>query len=400
MEQKFQRVARHLYRRQYEAASGDWTTLYYARFVCRLKKKRRLFALGPDSAVAKDKLKKLEAQDVDRYDFDLDRQRVETKEKVRDGKSEPFTFSEWAEKYPTFDDVKRKRSLSTDLVIIRLHLEPFFGPSLLTEITREGLCRYVDKRMGETLIRCKKASKKFVHRGTVSNELSVCRRMLRVATREGYKVILPSFEDLIVRTKFGGRALSADDQKKVLAVYPMWLARLAEFAKETCLSQGDLLRLTDDEIDTRLGVIKPEGGRIKTGVEQVSPLTKRAREILDEIRREKRSGAIVPNVNGLVFTKEDGTPITKGMINGQVEKAVRKTKVKKFVFHNYRNTALTEWARRGIHVDVAMKAAGHDSVQMHKRYVRLRQEDIASAFGTALEMATEIVTEEKAVSVK
>jgi integrase len=285
-------------------------------------------------------------------------------------------------------------------VIIRLHLEPFFGPSLLTEITREGLCRYVDKRMGETLIRCKKASKKFVHRGTVSNELSVCRRMLRVATREGYKVILPSFEDLIVRTKFGGRALSADDQKKVLAVYPMWLARLAEFAKETCLSQGDLLRLTDDEIDTRLGVIKPEGGRIKTGVEQVSPLTKRAREILDEIRREKRSGAIVPNVNGLVFTKEDGAPITKGMINGQVEKAVRKTKVKKFVFHNYRNTALTEWARRGIHVDVAMKAAGHDSVQMHKRYVRLRQEDIASAFGTSLEMATEIVTEEKAVSAK
>jgi integrase len=400
MEQKFQRVARHLYRRQYETASGDWTTLYYARFVCRLKKKRRLFALGPDSAVAKDKLKKLEAQDVDRYDFDLDRQRVETKEKVRDGKSEPFTFSEWAEKYPTFDDVKRKRSLSTDLVIIRLHLEPFFGPSLLTEITREGLCRYVDKRMGETLIRCKKASKKFVHRGTVSNELSVCRRMLRVATREGYKVILPSFEDLIVRTKFGGRALTADEQKKVLAVYPMWLARLAEFAKETCLSQGDLLRLTDDEIDTRLGVIKPEGGRIKTGVEQVSPLTKRAREILDEIRREKRSGAIVPNVNGLVFTKEDGTPITKGMINGQVEKAVRKTKVKKFVFHNYRNTALTEWARRGIHVDVAMKAAGHDSVQMHKRYVRLRQEDIASAFGTSLEMATEIVTEEKAVSAK
>jgi integrase len=400
MEQKFQRVARHLYPRQYETASGDWTTLYYARFVCRLKKKRRLFALGPDSAVAKDKLKKLEAQDVDRYDFDLDRQRVETKEKVRDGKSEPFTFSEWAEKYPTFDDVKRKRSLSTDLVIIRLHLEPFFGPSLLTEITREGLCRYVDKRMGETLIRCKKASKKFVHRGTVSNELSVCRRMLRVATREGYKVILPSFEDLIVRTKFGGRALSADDQKKVLAVYPMWLARLAEFAKETCLSQGDLLRLTDDEIDTRLDVIKPEGGRIKTGVEQVSPLTKRAREILDEIRREKRSGAIVPNVNGLVFTKEDGAPITKGMINGQVEKAVRKTKVKKFVFHNYRNTALTEWARRGIHVDVAMKAAGHDSVQMHKRYVRLRQEDIASAFGTSLEMATEIVTEEKAVSAK
>jgi len=349
--------------------------------------------------VAKDKLKKLEAQDVDRYDFDLDRQRVETKEKVRDGKSEPFTFSEWAEKYFTFDDVKRKRSLSTDLVIIRLHLEPFFGPSLLTEITREGLCRYVDKRMGETLIRCKKASKKFVHRGH-SKQRVVC--LPTHATRgdeRRLQVILPSFEDLIVRTKFGGRPLSADEQKKVLAVYPMWLARLAEFAKETCLSQGDLLRLTDDEIDTRLGVIKPEGGRIKTGVEQVSPLTKRAREILDENDEKSGAAQLFRTSTGL-STKEDGAPITKGMINGQVEKAVRKTKVKKFVFHNYRNTALTEWARRGIHVDVAMNAAGHDSVQMHKRYVRLRQEDIASAFGTSLEMATEIVTEEKAVSAK
>jgi hypothetical protein len=149
--------------------------------------------------VAKDKWKKLEAQDVDRYDFDLDRQRVETKEKVRDGKSEPFTFSEWAEKYPTFDDVKRKRSLSTDLVIIRLHLEPFFGPSLLTEITREGLCRYVDKRMGETLIRCKKerhapisrrisGKRLFPHRwveqaGDRYRKVSGVRRLLELASR-------------------------------------------------------------------------------------------------------------------------------------------------------------------------------------------------------------------------
>ena len=87
MEQKLQRVARHLYRRQYQAASGDWTTLYYGRFVCRLKKKRRLFALGPDSGVAKDKLKKLEAQDVDRYYFDLDKQRVETKAKVTENRN-------------------------------------------------------------------------------------------------------------------------------------------------------------------------------------------------------------------------------------------------------------------------------------------------------------------------
>lgn len=42
MNQKFERVARHLYQRKYRAAAGDWTTLYYARFVCKLKGKKRI----------------------------------------------------------------------------------------------------------------------------------------------------------------------------------------------------------------------------------------------------------------------------------------------------------------------------------------------------------------------
>ena len=395
MEQNFERIAKHFYRRQYQTKAGEWMTLYYARLVCRLKNKRRVFPLGSDLREAKDKLKKIEAQDVDRHDFDLDRQR-EVKPKERDGKSEPFTFNEWAEKYSTFDDVKRKRSLPDELRMIRLHLKPFFGSMLLTEIAREGLCRYVDKRTGDTLIRCGKRSKKAVHRGTVSNELSCLRRMLRVAAREGYQVSVPSFEDLIVRTKRGGRALTADEQKKVLAVYAPWMRRLAEFAKETCLSEGDLLRLTDDMIDRAKGVIVPDGGRKKTDVEQVSPLTPRARAILDEIKAERRSRSIL-RLNRLVFTREDGQPITKDMIQAQVEKAIKATGIKKFTFHNYRNTALTEWARRGINVDVAMKASGHSSVQMHKRYLDLQQEDIAAAFGTAgdSQIATEIVTQDE-----
>ncbi len=62
---------------------------------------------------------------------------------------------------------------------------------------------------------------------------------------------------------------------------------------------------------------------------------------------------------------------------------MKETGVKKFVFHNLRNTALTEWARRGIAVDVAMKASGHSSVQMHQRYVDLQAADVADAFGTS-----------------
>ena len=201
--------------------------------------------------------------------------------------------------------------------------------------------------------------------------------------REGYKVSVPSFEDLIVRTERGGREITEDEQEKLLPIFEPWMRRLWEFGRETCLSQGDLLRLTDDMIDERAGVIKPEGGRKKSGVEQVSPLTQKARQILDEIKAEKRSGAMVSNLNGLVFTLSNGTRITKGLIHSQIEKSIKATGVKKLVFHNLRNTALTQWAREGVPVDIAMKASGHSSVQMHKRYVDLQAANVADAFGTS-----------------
>jgi integrase len=380
---KRKRIARHLHEVTWQTSTGDVSKRYYAVFRCRLKGKDRSIPLGSDSKVAKDELAGIEAKNVQRYDFDLDRQRV--KEKPKDGRASPFTFSEWAERYPNFDDIKRKRGLSTDLTLIRHHLKPFFGSCSLTEILRESLTRYVDHRSKQTLIRNKNGqSKKLVSRGTISNELSLLRRMLRVALREGFKVVVPSFEDLIVRTDRGGREIGEDEQQKVLAVFKPWMQRLWIFARETCLSQGDLRRLAWDMIDEREGTVTPAGGRKKTAVEQVSPLTPTAREVLEQIRAEKKSGAMVSNLQNLVFTLNDGTPITPGLIHTQIDRAIRQTGVKKFVFHNLRNTALTQWARMGIAVDVAMKASGHSSVQMHKRYVDLQAADVAQAFGTAL----------------
>jgi integrase len=52
-----------------------------------------------------------------------------------------------------------------------------------------------------------------------------------------------------------------------------------------------------------------------------------------------------------------------------------------FRLHDFRHIAQTNWARRKVHVDAAMLAAGHAGVQMHKRYVNLKADDVAEAFG-------------------
>ena len=167
----------------------------------------------------------------------------------------------------------------------------------------------------------------------------------------------------------------------MLDAYPGWLRRVATVARETCLSEGDIIRLTKPMIDRQRRELVPAGGRVKTGVEQRAPLTDHVLEILDEIEREKRRGSIVANVNGLVFTRDDGRAITKDMITQAVRVARKRAGVADFRFHDYRHSAKTEWSRQGVHVDVAMKAAGHNSVAMHQRYVNLKPGDVAKAFG-------------------
>lgn len=367
MNQKFERIEKHLYRRQYQISGGDWSTLYYARFT-DWKGKRRAFPLGSDLKTAREELKVLEARNIRREDFGAD-------------KTDGLTVSKWSEMFLNLDEVKEKRSLDRDRQHMK-HVNRFFGSMLLTEIKREHLFKYKKQRLEEHIIRNGRPAKKKVSQGTVSNELSCFRRILKVAARENIEVSIPSFEGLIVRSE-RERALDHEEENALLNHYPLWLKRLSIVARETCLSEGDLIRLTEAMVDKKNQVIVPEGGRLKTGARQVSPLTERAKQIFDEIRRDKKSGAIVENVAGLIFTREDGTAITKDMIAKAVKRAAKKASVKDFRFHDYRHTALTDWARRKIHVDVAMLAAGHESVQMHKRYVNLQDKDVAQAFGLA-----------------
>lgn len=82
--------------------------------------------------------------------------------------------------------------------------------------------------------------------------------MLRVALREGFQVAVSSFDDLIVRTERGGREIMEEEQENLLPIFDPWMRRLWEFAKEACLSQGDLLCLTDAMIDEHQGASSPK----------------------------------------------------------------------------------------------------------------------------------------------
>src|SRR3990167_772464 len=105
MKQNFERVEKHLYRRQYQTGGGDWSTLYYGIFT-DWKRKRRTFPLGSDLKTAREELKVLEARNIRKEDFDQE------KEEQRKAGIAGMTVAEWLQKYLKM--VKSKESWQTD----------------------------------------------------------------------------------------------------------------------------------------------------------------------------------------------------------------------------------------------------------------------------------------------
>ncbi len=58
--------------------------------------------------------------------------------------------------------------------------------------------------------------------------------------------------------------------------------------------------------------------------------------------------------------------------------------IKHFTFHDFRHCAITRWGATGIPTAVAMLAAGHKSVQSHKRYQNLERSHLKASFQNSI----------------
>ncbi len=173
------------------------------------------------------------------------------------------------------------------------------------------------------------------------------------------------------------RVLTDDEYGRLLEKCPSWLRSVCVGAWETCLTRGDLLRLTWNEIDLHGGMIELKNGRGKTGADQAIPVvTDELKALLAELQEEKRK---TPNVEALVFTI-DGQPIDELKFEYQFRNALRSAKIKDFTFHDFRHCAITRWAKLGLPTVAAMLAAGHKSVRSHKVYENLQRDQLSEMF--------------------
>src|SRR5262245_15362574 len=134
MEETFERVEKHLYKRQYQTADGEWRTVHLARFT-DWKGIRRKFALGDCLDDARDKLGELRNLNKGRYDWDAE------KKKIQEERRRSVNFSQWGKLYfkerlspnelkPSSLD-REKRSFAL--------LEEFFGDLALSDINKRSI---------------------------------------------------------------------------------------------------------------------------------------------------------------------------------------------------------------------------------------------------------------------
>jgi integrase len=265
-------------------------------------------------------------------------------------KAKTTTFQEMTEKY--LQKYYRLRDVHT-----LKRLLPVFGQLKLAELKTEIVSDYRDERL------------KTVKPATVYQELSLMRRMFNVARREWKWTKDNPVADLsfaIGNKNARERWLTLEEEKRLLdcATNPSWLRPLLIFALHTGMRRGEILNLLWKDVDffrKLVTVMKSKNGE-KRGI----PMSQTVYNTLREINR-------VVDISSRVF------PISVRSLRKAFEKALNKSGIENFHFHDLRHTFATRLVQNGVDIYKVKELLGHKTITMTMRYAHHYPESLRSS---------------------
>lgn len=374
LDAKTKTPVKHLYRRQYQTAAGDWRTIFYAIFV-DWKGKRRKFPLGSSLGPAKEALAIYEARNVRREDFDAD------KEQARED-ARRITLKDWGECYfaeminPGLRSAPWQRTLFNRLEASAL------GEMYLDEIDEAAIDDYRDRRLRDPVTKFNGKSREHKPTGrriaysTVNRELAILRILLRLAKRKKRIKTVPEFNLQSEKPLKRSRVATDEEISRVLANLARHWQRPVMGLLETAMRVSELLKLTWEKVDEKAGVIRLKAEDVKEKAPRVIPISPTLQAILNELKTERRKSKVT-ELSPRVFI-HNGQGIDT--IRRPFELARQKAGVKDLHLHDLRHTAITRWAMAGVPIGAIMAAAGHHTLEMHNRYVNLNENHLKEAF--------------------
>jgi integrase len=371
MQETFERVTerrgkvevpvKHLYRRQYQMAGGDWSTIYYAIFT-DWKGKRGKFAAGDSLDDARDELGRLRTLNKGRFDWDAEKRQAEEQRR------RAVTLSQWGNTYFSHGlSPNELRPGSADREKGRSHCwSRSFGDLSLLDIKKSTVLEYRKKRAAEGV--------GFV---TINRELSFLRKLLNVAADQEPPLLetVPRFKLPNEAPRARTKTIDAEDFAAILSHMRRPAQRYLITLFETSMRLNEPMKLKWDMVDLKAGLLRLPAEIVKEKHPRRTPISWEFRQILEEMRAEQRK---IPNLEGYVFTRKNGQPIVS--IRTAFEKARHEAKLDHVIPHDLRRTAITRWTDLRIPRDFVMAASGHKPSNVHDRYLNFPDKQLTDAF--------------------
>jgi integrase len=260
---------------------------------------------------------------------------------------EPIKFYDFAKKYLELTEGDKKPSTLDREKSVMRRLDRGFGKEIMQEITKEEIDRYKVKRRKDE-----------VKPATINRELALLKTMFawgKFKNNPAKEVKLLDGE--VERVRY----LMPDEVRKLLSNCTDHLKPIVEVAVHTGMRKGELLGLRWENVNLELGIISIEKTNTKNKVRKDIPMNEIVKAAVMGIERKGH----------YVFCNGNGEPLKYSSVRKCFEKAVRKSKIEDFRFHDLRHTFASNLVMAGIDIITVKELMGHKDLKMTLRYSHL-----------------------------
>ncbi len=336
---------------------------YTDEFGKRKSVRRKAFSRTHARQLIKEMLREIE----DRGESSLDTSRL--------------TFTQLAKHYKDRYATPAKYIESRKIAGLRSHMEVkriveilsrHFASKRLRSITHGDILQFRAKRL-DTIVKFKKAPPRQRSIATVNRELTVLRRMLSIALREGWILRHPfSGSDTIISTSDETkrtRILSRDEETLLLDACDENRSKLRPIiicALDTGMRRGEILSLRWRDVDIKNRRINIQALNTKTLRARSVPATTR---LLAELERLPQRDASA-RVFGVTDTVKRSWATAK-----------RVAGITDLKFHDLRHTCATRLVQGGLPIAEVSRILGHTSIVTTFRYANVDDSTLDRAVG-------------------